>query len=174
MAKNHSGKLKDNSNGEADPDFSWTSPITRDMLEDLTPQEIESLDGDINNYESLRAAKERMLYRRTTVAKEHEALGNGALDFFVSLIVNPLTQIILIILVVLSVKFKKNIKELFMKNLKKIIDTIVPMFAFILYITMIVSYLHGLYLAAHESFGSFILTFIIFPWAIIKGFIGFF
>jgi hypothetical protein len=60
-----------------------------------------------------------------------------------------------------------------MKNLK-IIDTIEPMFGFILYITITVSYFHGLYLAAHESFGSFIFTFIIFPWAIIKGFIGFF
>lgn len=34
--------------------------------------------------------------------------------------------------------------------------------------------LHGLYLAAQEGFGSFIIALVLPPWAIIKGFLGFF
>ncbi|CAC9446219.1 hypothetical protein [uncultured Gammaproteobacteria bacterium] len=42
------------------------------------------------------------------------------------------------------------------------------------YLVFTISYLHGIYLALHEGFLSFILVMLIFPWAIIKGFIGFF
>jgi len=48
------------------------------------------------------------------------------------------------------------------------------LFAIILYITLILSYLHGLYLSVHEGFWSFVFAVIIFPWAVIKGFVGFF
>jgi hypothetical protein len=47
-------------------------------------------------------------------------------------------------------------------------------FMLILYIVITLSYLHGLYMSIHEGFGSFVLVMLIFPWAIIKGFFGFF
>ena len=42
------------------------------------------------------------------------------------------------------------------------------------WIGMLVGQLHGLYLSYHESFTSLIIAFVIPPWAIIKGLIGFF
>ena len=45
---------------------------------------------------------------------------------------------------------------------------------FIFYIISVISYLHGIYLSFNESFLSFVLVMLIFPWAIIKGFMGFF
>jgi len=48
------------------------------------------------------------------------------------------------------------------------------LFAIILYIIVTLSYLHGLYLSVHEGFWSFVFAMLIFPWAVTKGFVGFF
>ena len=53
-------------------------------------------------------------------------------------------------------------------------DFVVSILALALYVVPGISYLHGLYLALHEGFFSFVLVALIFPWGIIKGFIGFF
>lgn len=39
---------------------------------------------------------------------------------------------------------------------------------------LLVCEIHGLYLAYNESFASLLIAFFIPPWAILKGFIGFF
>jgi len=57
--KNQTGKLYDKSEGERDPNFSWTSPETYETLRQYPIEIVNNLSPMINNAESLRAALER-------------------------------------------------------------------------------------------------------------------
>ncbi len=47
-------------------------------------------------------------------------------------------------------------------------------FGIFIWLLLSACYIHGVYMSLHEGFWSFLFVVTIFPWGIIKGFIGFF
>jgi len=75
FAKNKTGNLKDYSQDIPDPNFSWESPETKEMLKGVPFSVIQNLDPDINNYESLRAALARQEELKEASEHTNNALG---------------------------------------------------------------------------------------------------
>jgi len=89
-ARNQQAERKDHSTG-ADPEFKWQSPRTKELLKDLTPEEIKDLSGSIDNYESLRAGVERTKDSKERWENINERAGVAALPLIIgtSMVTDP-------------------------------------------------------------------------------------